>query len=746
MDRADVMKLIDGQDFLAHYGVKGQEWGVRRYQNEDGSLTPEGRKRYGLNTKYSDMSIEDLTRSIKRKQTENQYVGEMTKSIRKKREDIGGFVKAASETAGKGGDLVKNTVIKKRNDDMGEYISELSKEKSAWEKAKKGASDEQKKILDQKIAPIQQKIDAAKEAKQINKNVGDFIPAVARAPGQYSDTIAKASTKGELEKATSDAYRKAQEMDDETLEKVFKRMQLERQYDELVNPPKPSTYERGREIMQTAGTVLSIALTAVSIYSILRGKGDKDKDKAKQSAMDDGGEFLSHYRTKGSKNGVRRYQNEDGTLTPEGYRHYGIDPNGRQAASPDEVAARQKMAQRAAIEKQRSQMAAQRDKVKMQAKQNAYTQKIQQRAMIREARNQAHLNQIYAKQQIREQKAFNKQDAREQYIQNRLDMRAKAENRENMRKNIIKGALGIAAIGAAVGVGYHVLINRSRDLAHARNIETLAINHKNNINKILTQGKVDQELENIKGKNSLNLENVKGKNAIALESKKGQNVLDQIRGQADADIRKDNAFTTNIIRKNNNETGNAIRKNAATTSDSIRKMNAETANDIKKNDNRTTNQIKIANNEASNYVIRSNADADKQERLDASKAELKERSDASEASKTERVNASQAQLYEAQRAFEESVNSDKVKEAEEKGELMYKLGKAEGQAEVSGKVVDAQIQAQKRKDKRLEINAKNRTPKVRMIERLTKAGYSESNLAMMSDAALKKLFDSLGKK
>lgn len=31
---------------LYHYGVKGQKWGVRRYQNEDGSLTNTGKKRY----------------------------------------------------------------------------------------------------------------------------------------------------------------------------------------------------------------------------------------------------------------------------------------------------------------------------------------------------------------------------------------------------------------------------------------------------------------------------------------------------------------------------------------------------------------------------------------------------------------------------------------------------------------------------------------------------------------------------
>ena len=35
------------EDYLQHHGTKGQRWGVRRYQNKDGSLTPAGRKRYG---------------------------------------------------------------------------------------------------------------------------------------------------------------------------------------------------------------------------------------------------------------------------------------------------------------------------------------------------------------------------------------------------------------------------------------------------------------------------------------------------------------------------------------------------------------------------------------------------------------------------------------------------------------------------------------------------------------------------
>lgn len=32
--------------FLCHYGIKGMKWGIRRYQNKDGSLTDLGRKRY----------------------------------------------------------------------------------------------------------------------------------------------------------------------------------------------------------------------------------------------------------------------------------------------------------------------------------------------------------------------------------------------------------------------------------------------------------------------------------------------------------------------------------------------------------------------------------------------------------------------------------------------------------------------------------------------------------------------------
>ena len=61
---------------LYHHGIKGQRWGVRRYQNEDGTLTNLGVKRYAIkqykNDKISQMNEgQHITRSELRKQYKN---------------------------------------------------------------------------------------------------------------------------------------------------------------------------------------------------------------------------------------------------------------------------------------------------------------------------------------------------------------------------------------------------------------------------------------------------------------------------------------------------------------------------------------------------------------------------------------------------------------------------------------------------------------------------------------------------
>ena len=38
------------KDELLHYGIKGQKWGIRRFENPDGTLTPAGKERYLKNS------------------------------------------------------------------------------------------------------------------------------------------------------------------------------------------------------------------------------------------------------------------------------------------------------------------------------------------------------------------------------------------------------------------------------------------------------------------------------------------------------------------------------------------------------------------------------------------------------------------------------------------------------------------------------------------------------------------------
>ena len=67
-----------------HHGIRGMRWGVRRYQNKDGSLTAAGRKRINqLDSEYQRLTGKKLSKSsesntVKKTSAKPKKISEMT--------------------------------------------------------------------------------------------------------------------------------------------------------------------------------------------------------------------------------------------------------------------------------------------------------------------------------------------------------------------------------------------------------------------------------------------------------------------------------------------------------------------------------------------------------------------------------------------------------------------------------------------------------------------------------------------
>lgn len=113
---------------LYHHGIKGQKWGVRRFRNPDGTLTPAGKKRAKTlsdsarvkqirKKKISQMSNEELRDANNRLQLERQYK-DLTKKKSVGKKAVQTFVATAGtivavETAFKTYKRVGEAVVKK---------------------------------------------------------------------------------------------------------------------------------------------------------------------------------------------------------------------------------------------------------------------------------------------------------------------------------------------------------------------------------------------------------------------------------------------------------------------------------------------------------------------------------------------------------------------------------------------------------------------------------------------------------
>lgn len=68
--------------YLAHHGIKGQHWGVRRFQNDDGTRTDAGKKRYYGTSNYNRMRRRDyaLGTAARTRQKQQMFENKIKKS------------------------------------------------------------------------------------------------------------------------------------------------------------------------------------------------------------------------------------------------------------------------------------------------------------------------------------------------------------------------------------------------------------------------------------------------------------------------------------------------------------------------------------------------------------------------------------------------------------------------------------------------------------------------------------------
>ena len=132
-------------DYLIHWGIPGQKKGNRRYQYEDGTLTPEGRERYrkNFNKEYTKLLKSNKeSKRVARAQKASRYIESYSK-LSKLNKRINADSKRAEDIGEVGVDYfdsgLKNITLPTASREYRKTVSRLNRNKKLWNTTIKNA-------------------------------------------------------------------------------------------------------------------------------------------------------------------------------------------------------------------------------------------------------------------------------------------------------------------------------------------------------------------------------------------------------------------------------------------------------------------------------------------------------------------------------------------------------------------------------------------------------------------------------
>ena len=196
----------DGE--LYHHGTKGMKWGIRRYQNADGSLTAAGKKRYNdelERVKKETSEVKAQQRAQKRTIAKAEKINQAKKELADLKESGKQLTKETK--AAVSGKPVKDTKsVKDKKPEKAEKV-EKPVETDADKKARLLREPNAKEILENRKLFSDNELNALKLRMDTERNISNFIPAEISKGQQFiNKTIETADTVSKVVDSGSKAW------------------------------------------------------------------------------------------------------------------------------------------------------------------------------------------------------------------------------------------------------------------------------------------------------------------------------------------------------------------------------------------------------------------------------------------------------------------------------------------------------------------------------------------------------------